>query len=104
MPVNSKIVSINLTFRNTEPTEALKKYAQDKFSSCLKKFLRQDTEVQLVLQVEKIRQIAEITFNCDGVNFKNREESDDMYKSIDLLVNSLTNQLRKHKEKITKHH
>ena len=57
-----------------------------------------------ILQVEKIRQIAEITFNNDGINFKNREESDDMYKSIDMLVDSLTNQLRRHKEKITKHH
>ena len=99
MPDNSKIVSINVTFRNTDASQALKNYAIEKFTSCLKKFVRQDTEARVILQVEKIRQIAEITFNNDGINFKNKEESDDMYKSIDMLVDSLTNQLRRHKEK-----
>ena len=104
MPDNSKIISINIAFRNTEATDALKKYASEKLTSCLKKFVRQDIEAQVILLVEKKRQIAEITFNNDGASFKNREESDDMYKSIDMLVDSLTNQLRRHKEKITKHH
>ena len=104
MTTTSKIIKINATFRNTEATEALKTYAEEKLGNVLKKFVRHDTEAHVELQVEKKRQIVEINFNLEGTNFKNTEESDDMYKTIDQLVDSLTNQLRKHKEKKTSHH
>jgi putative sigma-54 modulation protein len=104
MPENSKIITANITFRNMDATAALKNYASEKITNCLRKFARQDLEVSVVLQVEKKRQIAEVTFNYDGTNFIDSEESDDMYKSIDTLVDSLTSQLRRHKEKATKHH
>ncbi|NLF25592.1 MAG: ribosome-associated translation inhibitor RaiA [Deltaproteobacteria bacterium] len=94
-----RIISTNVTFRNMEGSEALKHYVTEKISHCLRKFARQDLEVNIVLSVEKIRQIAEVTFNYDGNVIRNSEESDDMYKSIDNLIDSLTNQLRKHKEK-----
>ena len=99
-----RIISTNVTFRNMEGSDALKHYVTEKVSHCLRKFARQDLEVNIVLSVEKIRQIAEVTFNHDGNMINNSEESDDMYKSIDNLVDSLTNQLRKHKEKATKRH
>ena len=96
---DANIISINLTFRNTDATEALTNYAKEKLEACLRKFIKKNTEVNAVLSVEKHRQIAEVSFTTDGVSFKNTEESDDMYKSIDTLIDSLTNQLRKHKEK-----
>jgi putative sigma-54 modulation protein len=96
-----KQVKINVTFRNTEATEALR---TDKLSASLKKLVHQDTEASVVLQVQKKRQIAEASFHTDGANFKGSEESEDMYKSIDNLVNSVTEQLRRHKEKMTEHH
>lgn len=100
----SNIVNINVTFRNTEPTDALKNYAVDKLSTCLKKLVHQDTEAHVVLQVEKKRQIAEVNFHTGGADFKGSETSENMYKSIDSLVNSITEQLRRHKEKQTQHH
>ena len=99
----SNIISMNITFKNMEATDALRNYASEKLTNCLRKFARKNIEASVVLHVEKHRQIAEITFLADGVNFKDSEESDDMYKSIDNLVDSLTNQLRKHKEKLTSH-
>jgi len=104
MTEGSRIISTNVTFRNMDASEALRRYAVDKIGNCLRKFARQDLEVNVVLRVEKIRQIVEITFNYDGTVFNNREESDDMYKSIDNLIDSLTNQLRKHKDRATSHH
>lgn len=104
MTDQQRIVNVNITFKNTDATDALKNYATDKITGCLHKFLHQDTEVYVVLRVEKKRQIAEITLNCFGTNIKNSEESDDLYKSIDLLVDSLTNQLRRQKERLTKRH
>ncbi|MCB0332407.1 MAG: ribosome-associated translation inhibitor RaiA [Bdellovibrionales bacterium] len=102
--VQSRVVNVNITFRNTDSTEPIKNYATEKVTSCLKKFIHHDTETYLVLKVEKNRHIAEINFNVDGADFSCSEESADLYASIDALVGSLSNQLRKHKEKFTSHH
>ena len=100
----SHTINVHVTFKNTDATEALRTYATDKMSHCLKKFVHSDTEAHVVLKVEKLRQIAEISFHTDGKDFAGKEESPDLYASIDALSDSLTQQLRKHKEKVTSHH
>lgn len=104
MSENTHVINVNITFRNTDATDALKNYASDKIKNCLKKFVHHDTEAHVVLKVEKNRQIAEITCHADGADFIAKEESSDLYSSIDTLVDVLTQQLRKHKDKLTKHH
>jgi putative sigma-54 modulation protein len=42
--------------------------------------------------------------HLSGHDFFVKEESHNLYASIDMLADSLTNQLRKHKEKVTSHH
>lgn len=101
MAHTERIVNVNLTFRNTEATDALKTYASEKLSHCIRKFVHHDTEVHLVLQVERNRQIAEATFNSDGVTFNGKEERSDLYAAIDALVDTMSHQLRRHKEKLT---
>ncbi|MCB0328720.1 MAG: ribosome-associated translation inhibitor RaiA [Bdellovibrionales bacterium] len=102
--VQSRVVNLNITFRNTESTEAIKTYAQEKISNCLKKYIHHDVEVYLVLLIEKNRHIADISFHVDGADFTCKEESENLYASIDKLVSALGNQMRKHKEKLTSHH
>lgn len=97
-------VNINYTFRNTESTEPLKEYAQEKITNCLKKYVHQDVDVQVKLEVEKHRQIAEVTFNCFGTNFTNSEESESMYKSIDSVIDTVSTRLRRQKDKATSRH
>ena len=104
MDENMNEVQVNITFRNTDGTDALRTYAIDKIGHCIKKFVHHDTEVHVVLKVEKNRQIAEASLRTDGADFNGKEESDNLYSSIDALVGSLAHQLRKHKEKLTKHH
>lgn len=101
---DEKNININVTFKNTDSTEALKTYATEKMSNCLKKFVHRNTDANVILKVEKTRQIAEVTFHTDGHDFFAKEESVDLYASIDALVDSLTHQLRKHKERLTQHH
>ncbi len=104
MSNTDRIVHVNLTFRNTEATEALKTYATEKVSHCVQKFVHQDIEAHVVLLVEKNRQIAEVTFNADGVTFNGKEERADLYSAIDALVDTMSHQLRRHKEKLTSKH
>jgi putative sigma-54 modulation protein len=99
-----KSVAVSITFKNTEATDPLRTYATDKIVHCLQKLVHQDTDVHVVLSVEKNRQIAEATFHADGAHFNGREENSDLYRAIDSLTHSLSHQLRKHKEKLTSHH
>lgn len=101
---NKKIVKVNITFRNTEATEAIRSHATEKVTHTLSKFIHQDTEAHVVLRVEKNRHIAEISLRTDGADFICKEESGDLYASIDLLADALAQQMRKHKEKLTSHH
>jgi putative sigma-54 modulation protein len=102
MAENNHVVRVNITFRNTEATDALRNYATEKITHCLNKFIHQDVEVHTVLKVEKNTQVAEVTFHANGADFKCSQESESLYTSIDNLVDTMMQQLRKHKEKLQK--
>ena len=104
MNTTDREIKVNITFKHTEPSDALRTYAEEKFSNCMKKFVQQSSEAHVVFIVEKNRHIAEVSFRADGADFNSREESTDLYASVDALVSSLTHQLRKHKEKLKSHH
>ena len=104
MTESQKIVNLNMTFKNIDATEPIRQYADSKIGNCLRKFAHADIDAHLVLTVEKNRQLAEISMRLNGTDLQGKEESDDLYKSIDALVDSLTMQLRKHKERLIKHH
>lgn len=104
MTNNPKNVAVNITFRNTEATDALKQYASEKVTHTLQKFAHQDTQAHVVLSVERDRHIAEVSFNTNGNFFTSKEETPDLYSSIDAVMNALSQQLRKHKEKMKSHH
>lgn len=104
MSSSARVININIAFLNVEATDAIKQYATDKVKNCVQKFAHQDTEAHVVLKVEKTRQIAEVSMHLSGHDFIVKEESDSLYASIDKLTDSLSQQLRKHKDKATRHH
>lgn len=103
MPGAGRLVKVNFTFRNTEGTDAIRSYANEKLTTAIQKFVHRDTEAHVVLKVEKTRHLAEVSLHSDGADFACHSESEDMYSSIDQLVDTLAGQLRRHKEKLTKH-
>jgi putative sigma-54 modulation protein len=92
----------SVTFKKIDPSEALKSYVQKKVNR-FDKMLDSPAEANVVLSVEKIRHIAEITLTCDKLNIHAREESENMYSSIDILMDKVKTQITKHKEKLRKH-
>lgn len=104
MPNNPNEITVNLTFRNTEPSDAVKTYANEKIINAISKYVHKNTKAHLVLSVEKNRHIAEVSFHTDGSDFQAKEETTDMYSSIDKLIDVINHQLRKNKEKMTAHH
>jgi len=95
-------MNITFTFKNFEPSDHLKMYAQKKFEKLLK-FAEAKSEtatVQVNLSVEKFRHMAEVAIVADSVNISGYEESEDMYSTIDLVLDKLEAQLRKTREKV----
>lgn len=57
------------------------------------------TDTFVTLSIEKHRQKAEATVRGTGAEIFAQAESDDMYASIDSLMDKLDRQILKHKEK-----
>ena len=89
----------SVTFKNLDPSEHLKSYVTDKLNR-FDKFLDNPAEANVVLSVEKFRHIAEINIVGDRMTINGKEEVNDMYSAIDLVLDKLEKQIKKSKEKI----
>ena len=92
----------SVTFKKIDPSDALKSYVQKKLDR-FDKMLDSSAEANVVLSVEKIRHIAEITLICDKVKIHAKEESENMYSSIDTLMDKVKAQITKTKERQKNH-
>jgi putative sigma-54 modulation protein len=93
-------VKVSVTFRHTEPTEALKQYAEEKMHR-VGKYFSQPLDAHVVLSVEsKERQTAEVELHAHGGMIHAKEQTEDLYAAIDLVTDNLKRQLKKQKDKI----
>lgn len=92
----------SVTFKNIEPSEHLKSYVGDKLNR-FDKYLYNPAEANVVLSVEKFRHMAEINITGDRLNINGKEETDDMYSAIDMVLDKLEKQIKKNKQKNREH-
>jgi putative sigma-54 modulation protein len=92
-------MQISVTFRNMEPSDALKAYAAEKIER-LKKYIDSPVDIQVVLSKHKYRNQAEVKMVSRGIVMRGEENTEDMYSSIDLVVDKIERQARKYKDKI----
>ncbi|HKQ71574.1 MAG TPA: ribosome-associated translation inhibitor RaiA [Polyangiaceae bacterium] len=90
-------MNISITFRHIEPSEPVKKYAQEKMAK-LQKFLRQPMQAHVILDTQRIEHVAEVRISAGSEHYQGREQSEDMYASIDLVLDKLERQIRSGKE------
>jgi len=95
-------MQITVTFKKIDPSSSLKSYVQKKLDR-FDKMLDSPAEAHVVLSVEKIRHNAEITLTCDRLKIHAKENSENMYSSIDALMDKIKIQIKKNKEKIKRH-
>jgi putative sigma-54 modulation protein len=89
-------MNITTTFRQMEGTDAVKEYAEEKVAK-LQKFLRQAMRAEVTLWVEGNEHVAEVRLSAGPTHLQGSERCDDMYASIDLVVDKLERQIRSHK-------
>lgn len=85
--------------KNIEITEGLKSAVYDKIGR-LEKFFTDDTDVQVTFSVEKERQKIEVTIPMKGHIIRAEQSSEDMYVSIDLVIEIIERQVTRYKKKI----
>lgn len=95
-------MQINITGHGIEITPAIRSYTTEKFDR-LKRRADHISSVNIIFDVEKLQQIAKATLYLHGTEIHARSESADLYSAIDLLIDKLTNQVTKHKEKQKDH-
>lgn len=87
--------------KNTNVSEALRERAIKKLGK-IEKFFKSDAECHLTFTVEKSRHILEVTIISTGLFIRAEETTDDMYTSIDMVIDKLERQIRKNKTKLGK--
>jgi len=87
-------MAISCTFRHMEPSEELRSYVEEKIEK-LKKYFDAPVDAHIVLKVEKFRHIADMTLSSDGNTVKAVEQTDDMYSSLDQVMDKIEEQLRR---------
>lgn len=93
--------------KNLQLTEALKEYAEKKLST-IGKYFDQVVEVDVTLSVKDSKdtsksKVCEVTVWAKAVGnpIHGRAASEDLYASIDMVVEKIERQVKKYKEKIT---
>jgi putative sigma-54 modulation protein len=89
----------SVTFKNIDSSDHLKSYVMDKLDR-FDRLLDNPAEANVVLKVEKFRHIAEISVAGDRMNINGKEETEDMYSAIDMVLDKLEKQIKKGKEKV----
>jgi len=89
----------SVTFKNLDPSDHIKTYISEKLNR-FDKYLHNPGEANVVLSVEKFRHTAEVNITGDRLTINGKEETEDMYSAIDMVLDKLEKQIKKGKQKV----
>jgi putative sigma-54 modulation protein len=96
-------MNIAVTFKHIDSSEAIKQYAESKVLK-LEKYLSNILEAHVTLSIERVDHkesgVAQIKLSAKNLNVNAEEKSADIYSAIDLLIEKVEAQIKKHKEKL----
>ncbi|HJK89326.1 MAG TPA: ribosome-associated translation inhibitor RaiA [Polyangiaceae bacterium LLY-WYZ-15_(1-7)] len=84
---------ISYSFRNVDSSDGLKSYASEKIAK-LQKYLRVPLAADVTVSKERHLHVVDIAVHADGDRYAGREESEDMYASVDLCLDKVDRQIR----------
>jgi putative sigma-54 modulation protein len=87
--------------KNIQVTDALKERVEKKLGK-LDKYFDTPPEAIVTLSVEKERHRVEVTIPLNGYILRGEEETNDMYSSVDQVVEKLEKQMEKYRTRLSK--
>ncbi len=95
-------MNVTVTGRHMDLTDALKTYVMGGLEKLRTHFDRV-IDADVVLSIEKHRQIAEVNLHANGIRIHGKETSSDMYASVDAVLQKIDKQVRRYKDRINRH-
>ena len=95
-------MTLNVSFKHMDSSDALRAYAQEK-SERLSKYFRGRITVSWNFTIEKQLRVAHCHLLGKSVDYFAHSSTEDFYASIDDTVEKIERQLRKHKEIVKDH-
>jgi putative sigma-54 modulation protein len=92
----------NIRGKQMAITDAIRDFVEKKLDRLEKYIAIPDAEVTVTMSVTKNKHTVEVTIPLPGLTLRAEDSSDDMYASIDLVVEKLERQIRKHKTRINR--
>ena len=96
-------MNLNISGHHVELTSPMREYVLNKLKR-IERHFDHLISAEVILSVEKLRQKAEATIHASGANLHAEAVDGDMYAAIDLMMDKLDQQTRKHKDKVRSHH
>jgi putative sigma-54 modulation protein len=96
-------MQVNITFRTMFATDALRNHVHDKLAKVVDKYLDKVTEAHVTLSLERYLHQADINLHAGHFHVRGKEKSEDMYASIDMAIDKIERQLKKHKDRLKNH-
>jgi len=95
-------MNLTVSGHHVEVTEAMRGYVSTKLDRVLRHF-DNVIDVNVILSVQKLMQKAEVSVHVRGKDIHVESVDENMYASIDLLVDKLDRQILKYKDKAYGH-
>ncbi len=96
-------MQVNYTGHHVDVTPPLRNYTEEKLAR-LQRHSNKIISIDFTFEVNKLEQIAKATIFASGAKFHADSTTEDMYSSIDSLIDKLDRQIKRHKTKMTDHH
>ena len=95
-------MSIKITGRHLVITSALRQHVESRFERLVRYDVKL-THLEVILGVSKLQHHAEVVCTMQGRRIQAKASTQEMYATIDQLVDRLATQIRKYKERQTDH-
>lgn len=95
-------MQISIVGRHIKVSSALRSYIEEKLQR-IKRHFKHIIQVHVTLDVEKNRHFSETTILIGKAVFNSKAETENMYSTIDTVIDKLERQIRNYKEKRKKH-
>jgi putative sigma-54 modulation protein len=96
-------MNLQISGHHLEITPAIHDYVTGKLERVVRHF-DNVIDVNVILSVDKLKQKAEVTVHLSGKDIFVEAIEEDLYASVDCLVDKLDRQIQKHKQKLQDHH
>ncbi|MBP9112423.1 MAG: ribosome-associated translation inhibitor RaiA [Polyangiaceae bacterium] len=94
-------MNISVTFHQMESSESVKGYATEKLGR-LQKFLKRPLKASITLSNQHRTHTAEVDVHSGSLHYHARQDSEDMYATLDGVVDKIERQIRTDHEKASK--